>query len=187
MVSSLLSIIKTFVESATSANSSLGIPFVSNNHNFGWGSLFLFFQRISDSFVLVLFLWQLPTTKKWIMVEGLEIHTFGAKVLNFLELPEITNFLHIYRIHIWYPYCHPLMILNLNLLQDCSNCGACGTSSWLQFKFQSNLFNHFCFKKLSYCHQYIFLATCIQPDVVLKLFLIIWQSEPLSSYQMCSY
>ena len=31
------------------------------------------------------------------------------------------------------------------------------------------MFKHFCFKKLSYCHQYIFLLiACIQPDVVLN-------------------
>ena len=35
------------------------------------------------------------------------------------------------------------------------------------------MFKLFCFKKLSYCHQNIFLIACIQPGVVLKLLLIL--------------
>ena len=34
------------------------------------------------------------------------------------------------------------------------------------------MFKHFCFKKLSCCHQYIFLIACIQHSVALKFFLI---------------
>ena len=66
----------------------------------GWGSLFLFFQWIPDSFVLILFLRQLSTSEKWMTLGGWKIHIFGTKVLNFLGMPEIVNFCHIYGIYI---------------------------------------------------------------------------------------
>ena len=40
--------------------------------------MFLFFKWISGSFVLILFLWQLSTSKKGITVGGWGIHIFGA-------------------------------------------------------------------------------------------------------------
>ena len=49
------------------------------------------------------------------------------------------------------------------------------------------MFKHFYFKKLSYCHQYVFLIACIQPGVALK-FLIFRQSEPQNVFllKMCN-
>ena len=88
--------------------------------NFGWGSLFLFFQWISGSFVPILFLRQLATSKKGITVRGRRIHIFDAKVLNFVEFPEIIHSFYINEIHIltsiFLSINGATRILNLNLI-----------------------------------------------------------------------
>ena len=79
-----------------------------------------FFQLISASFVPILFLRQLSTSKKETTIAGWGIHIFGAKVLNFLELPEIIHFFHIYEFHIFesiFSFVNGASrILNLNLI-----------------------------------------------------------------------
>ena len=63
---------------------------------------------------------QLSTNKKGIVVGGRGIHIFGVKVLNFLELPEIVNFFHMYGINILVSIFSSIngasRILNLNLI-----------------------------------------------------------------------
>ena len=60
------------------------------------------------------------TSKKRITFARWGIHILGAKVLNFLELPEIIHFLHIYKIHILVSIFSSIngasRILNLNLI-----------------------------------------------------------------------
>ena len=64
----------------------LNEKFKTEPENFGWGSLFLFIQWILGSFVLILFLRQLSTSRKRITIGGWGIQIFDWKVLNFLEL-----------------------------------------------------------------------------------------------------
>ena len=132
--------------------------------------MFLFFQWISGPFVLYLFLRQLSTSKKGITVGGWGIHIFGAKVLNFLELPEIINFFSIYGIHILVSMFSSIngasRILNLNLILMVLNLLCC-KELCIYLCLSISISNS--------CHIVInifFLIACIQPGVVLKLFLI---------------
>ena len=82
-----------------------------------------------------------------------EVHIFGAKVLNFLELAGIIHFFHIYRIHVLLSIFSFIdgvsRIINLNLILVVLNLFCCKVLCIYLFK-------HFYFKKLSYCHQYSF-------------------------------
>ena len=66
-----------------------------------------------------MFLQQLSTRKKGIINGGWEIHIFGVKVLNLLEMPEIIHFFHICGIHIIYIFSSingAYKFLNLNMM-----------------------------------------------------------------------
>ena len=93
--------------------------FLVKTRSFWLRLIALIFSVVSGSFVLILFLRQLSTSKKGVTVEGWGIHIFGAKVLNFLELPEIIYFSHIYETHILVSIFSSIngasKILNLNL------------------------------------------------------------------------
>ena len=94
-----------------------------------------------------------------IVVGGWGIHIFGAKVLNLIELPEIIDFFYIYEINISVSIFSSITgasrILNLNLILMVLY------FFLLQNTLHIVMFKHFCFKKLSYGRQYIFLIACI--------------------------
>ena len=72
---------------------------------------------------------QLSTSKKGITVGEWGIHIFGAKVLNFLELPETIFFFHIYGIHVLVSIFSSIngagRILNLNVILMVLNLFCC--------------------------------------------------------------